>query len=378
MSAIYGSPVMLGGGMNPQIIVTAPTGSTVTAALGGKTYTAQEQNGKWTINVRGYGTYTVTATLGGQKATTTVVVNTVKQYPVTLAYFSATLRVTSESGATVTARGPQTVSGTVPSNGVLDLKITAPGTYAVSASKSGEKTETVSVQITNSGQTYTAECLFFNKVLANNTWAQISKASAAGKASTLWKVGDEKNISVNGETLTLVIVGFGHDDLAGGGKAGITFGLKRLMEGTRQMNNTNMNNGGFTGSAMYSWLQNTLLKQLPSDLQSVLKSVNKKTSAGNTSSTINTNAMKLFLFSEQEIFGSKFYSTGNEGAQYPYFATANNRIMHIGNSATFVYWWWERSPGASGSNYFCCVDVAGSATGKDAGDSGGVCFGFCV
>ena len=115
-------------------------------------------------------------------------------------------------------------------------------------------------------------------------------------------MGDEKNISVNGETLTLVIVGFGHDDLAGGGKAGITFGLKHLMKDTRQMNNSNTNSGGFTGSAMYSWLQNTLLKQLPSDLQAVLKSVNKKTSAGNQSSTINTNAMKLFLFSEIEIF----------------------------------------------------------------------------
>ena len=86
MSVIYGSPVMLSSGMNPQIIVTAPTGSTVTAALGGKIYTAQEQSGKWTINVRGYGTYTVTATLGGQKATTTVVVNTVKQYLIALEY----------------------------------------------------------------------------------------------------------------------------------------------------------------------------------------------------------------------------------------------------------------------------------------------------
>ena len=70
------------------------------------------------------------------------------------------------------------------------------------------------------------------------------------------------------------------------------------------MNASNTNSGGFTGSEMYSWLQNTLLPTLPSDLQSVLKSVNKKTSAGSQSSTINTNSMKLFLFSEIEIFGS--------------------------------------------------------------------------
>ena len=108
-------------------------------------------------------------------------------------------------------------------------------------------------------------------------------------------------------------MGFNHDDLASGGKAGITFGMKNLMATTRRMNASNTNSGGFTGSEMYSWLQNTLLPTLPSDLQAVLKSVNKKTSAGSQSSTINTNSMKLFLFSEIEIFGSTTYSKAGEG-----------------------------------------------------------------
>lgn len=364
-------------GVPPQIIVTVPSGSAVTCKSGSKTLSATS-TGTVTFALPAYGTWTVTATLNGQTATENVVVDDVKQYRLSLAYFSATLRVTSESGATVTATGPKTVSGTVPSNGVLDLKITAPGTYAVSASKSGEKTETVSVQITNSSQTYTAECLFVNKVFANNTWAQISKASAAGKASTLWQVGDEKNISVNGETLTLVIVGFGHDDLAGGGKAGITFGLKHLMKDQRQMNSSNTNSGGFPSSAMYSWLQNTLLKQLPSDLQAVLKSVNKKTSKSSASSTINTNAMKLFLFSEIEIFGTTTYSASGEGAQYPYFATAGNRIKYLANGTGSAEWWWERSPSASSSVNFCVVYSNGNANNGYAVNSGGVCFGFCV
>ena len=129
---------------------------------------------------------------------------------------------------------------------------------------------------------------------------------------------------------------------------------------------------------MYSWLQNTLLKQLPSDLQAVLKSVNKKTSAGNQSSTINTNAMKLFLFSEIEIFGSISYSKSGEGAQYPYFATAGNRIKHLANGTGSAFWWWERSPTASNSNNFCYVYSNGNASYNDASNSGGVCFGFCV
>ena len=141
---------------------------------------------------------------------------------------------------------------------------------------------------------------------------------------------------------------------------------------------SNTNGGGFTGSEMYSWLQNTLLPTLPSDLQSVLKSVNKKTSAGSQSSTINTNSMKLFLFSEIEIFGSTTYSKAGEGSQYSYFATAANRIKYLSNGSGSAGWWWERSPYGSSSNIFCFVNSGGNADANSASSTYGVCFGFCV
>ena len=360
--------------MPPQIIATIPSGSSVTCKCGSKTLTATS-TGTVTFNLTGYGTWVVTATKDGQ----TAVVDDVKQYKISLSYFSATLKVTSDSGATVTAtNGTKTFSGTVPTSGVLSLTITASGTYTVTATKSGETTDPVSVAITTSGQTYSVECLFFNSVLSKNTWAQIAKASAAGKASQLWSVGDTKDITAGSETLTLVIMGFNHDDLASGGKAGITFGMKNLMATTRRMNASNTNSGGFTGSEMYSWLQNTLLPTLPSDLQAVLKSVNKKTSAGSQSSTINTNSMKLFLFSEIEIFGSTTYSKAGEGSQYSYFATAANRIKYLSNGSGSASWWWERSPNGSNSNSFCVVNSAGYASYGSASSTHGVCFGFCV
>ena len=68
------------------IVVTAPTGSTVTATLDGTVYTAQEVNGTWTFKVRKFGTYTINATLGNQTASTTVAVAEAKTYEVTLAY----------------------------------------------------------------------------------------------------------------------------------------------------------------------------------------------------------------------------------------------------------------------------------------------------
>lgn len=363
-------------GVPPQIIVTVPSGSSVTCVCGSTTLTATS-SGTVTFDLTSYGTWTVTATKDGQSASESVTVDDVKQYSITLAYFSATLTVTSDVGATVTATGPKTFTGTVPSSGKLSLTITTAGTYSVKATLNGETTDAVSVNVTTSGAAYSAECLFFNSVLANNTWAQIAKASAAGKAESLWEVGDEIDITVSGETLTLVIMGFNHDDLESSGKAGITFGLKNLMATTRAMNSSNTNSGGFTGSAMYSWLTTTLLTSLPSDLQAVLKNVKKKTSAGSQSSTINTNVMKVFLFSAIEIFGSTTYSASGEGSQYKYFET-NSKIKYLSNGSGSANSWWERSPNASSSSGFCIVDSDGYTNLNGASNSGGVCFGFCV
>lgn len=214
--------------------------------------------------------------------------------------------------------------------------------------------------------------------LADNDWATIAAVSEAGQASAYWSVGDEKDITVNGETLTMVIVGFDHDDLASGGKAGITFGMKHLMKDTRQMNSSDTNSGGFTGSAMYTWLQNTLLSSLPSDLRAVIKSVNKKTSVGNKSTAINTDAMKLFLFSEIEIFGSTAYSAAGEGSQYSYFATVANRKKTLSNGSGSAYHWWERSPDPGRIQAFCYVHRDGTCISQYATIRYGVCFAFCV
>lgn len=219
----------------------------------------------------------------------------------------------------------------------------------------------------------------YDPVLANNSWEQIAAASEAGIASTTWNVGDTKDIVAGSETLTVEILGFDHDDLAdGSGKAGITFGLKNLMGTTRQMNSSGTNSGGFTGSDMYDWLQGTLLNSLPSDLRAVLKSVNKKTSAGNQSSTINTNAMKIFLFSEIEIFGSTTYSYPGEGSRYSRFATTSSRRKYFQNDPGGMYGWWERSPYPASSSNFCYVDQDGNPDIAFSTVRWGVCFGFCV
>nr|DAG52042.1 MAG TPA: tail collar fiber protein [Caudoviricetes sp.] len=75
-----------GGGLKSAIIVTAPTGSTVTATSGGTVKNATEKNGVWTFQRLDLGAWTITATKGGETDTQTVNITAINVYRVTLAY----------------------------------------------------------------------------------------------------------------------------------------------------------------------------------------------------------------------------------------------------------------------------------------------------
>lgn len=215
---------------------------------------------------------------------------------------------------------------------------------------------------------------------ADATWAQIDAASTSGNIPSTWVVGSEKDITLStGEVLTLVIVGINHDDLAdGSGKAGLTIGLKNLMAEKRAMNRST-NKVSFVGSAMYSWLTGTLIPQLPEDLQAVIKTVNKKTSAGNKSTSIQTDAMQIFMFAEIEVFGLVSKSVDGEGSQYDYFTTEANRVKYLSNGSGSANNWWERSPNKSETDGYCLVSSSGGISAvNNGGNLYGVCFGFCV
>ena len=96
---------------------------------------------------------------------------------------------------------------------------------------------------------------------------------------------------------------------------------------------------------------------------------------GGASSTIETVSDKLFLLSEVEIFGSTSYSAAGEGTQYDYYKAGNSKVKKRNGSAAS---WWERSPYASNSTYFCLVSSNGSADYYDASIASGVAFGFCL
>lgn len=217
------------------------------------------------------------------------------------------------------------------------------------------------------------------------SWSDIAALSESGSADKYFSVGDEKTISLTtGEQVTFVILGFDHDDLTSGGKAGMTIGMKNLLATTYRMNATGTNAGGWDESEMRTSTMATLLSQLPSDLQGVIKQVNKKATAGSQSTSITTSADKLWLLAEVEVDGTTSAGYADEGEQYEYWKTvkdgtvAADRIKYLSNGSGSASDWWLRSPSVSGSSSFRCVYSTGGVNYGGANITRGVSFGFCV
>ena len=221
---------------------------------------------------------------------------------------------------------------------------------------------------------------------ATDSWETISAACKDGSYKTVYQVGDTKDITLStGETITVAIMGFDHDDLSdGSGKAPITLGMTELLATEYKMNSTATNEGGWNDCLMRTSTMATLLTQLPPDLQSVIKEVNKKATAGRKSNDITTSADNLWLFAEVEIDGTTSVGYASEGEQYEYWQTVKDgtvdtdRIKHLSNGSGSASSWWLRSPYKDSTTDFRRITSPGWVSKFTPTSAFGVCFGFCV
>lgn len=215
----------------------------------------------------------------------------------------------------------------------------------------------------------------YDPVFANNTWEQIIEACHNNAVPDTWKVEDQKPMTINGVDYQIDIIGKNHDDYSdGSGKAPLTFQLHDCYADTKQMNSSDTTVGGWTSCAMRSTHLPDILALMPAAVQSGIREVNKLTSEGDGSNTINTTADKLFLLSEIEIFTERTYSYGGEGTQYVYYKTNTNKVKNYNGSEIA---WWDRSPSRNNSTYFCNVSSKGLKSHHAARNRYGVAFGFC-
>ena len=411
-------------GTELQIIVTVTSGATVTATKGSLSVSGTSVNGTCTLVVPEAGTWSVKATLDGQISSTKSV-SFVDIYDVELTFFSATITVTVDSGASVTLKKDGATIDTKTSTGTVVFTVYETGSYTVEATKNGQTTSG-SVNVVSGTTSYSLTLSFVSSTLNNNEWSVIKSVSDAGQGANYWSIGDRKAVTLNGTVghLTLsnyktyaFIIGFNHNAsvegtnrihfqlaktaLSGGKDVALCdskYNSTVSTTGYFSMNSSATNSGGWKSSKMrtkicgtsLSSYSGTIIAVIPAALRAVLKSVTKYTNnTGETTSAsaVTTTTDYFFLLSEFEVFGSISYANTNEKskqAQYAYYSAGNSKIKYKHNGTSTAANWWLRSPTASSSASFVGVSAGtplvagGTVSANSSIYSNGFAPGFCV
>lgn len=407
-------------GVELSLVVSVTSGAAVTATKGSKTVNGTAAGGSCTLTLPEAGTWSVKATLGGQTSDTKSV-SVVDSYAVALTFFSATITVNVDSGASVTLKKGGTTIATKTSNGTAVFTVTETGAYTVTATKNGQTTSG-SVNVVSGTTSYSLTLSFVSSTLNNNEWSVIKSVSDAGQGANYWSIGDRKAVTLNGTvgklslsnvTTYAFIIGFNHNASVEGtnrihfqlAKTALTGGMDVCLcdssynsnvstTGYFSMNSSRTNSGGWASSQMrtnicgtsLSSYSGTIIAVIPAALRAVLKSVTKYTDntangGGSTASYVTATTDYFFLLSEFEVFGSISYGNTNEKnkqAQYAYYSAGNSKIKYKHNGTSTAAFWWLRSPYASNSTSFVNVHTDGTVDNGNAYYSLGFAPGFCV
>nr|DAU96514.1 MAG TPA: hypothetical protein [Caudoviricetes sp.] len=402
-------------GVELSLVVSVTSGAAVTATKSGKTVTGTAAGGSCVLKLPEAGTWSVSATLNG-KTSNTQSVSVKDSYAVALTFFSATITVNVDSGASVTLKKGSTTIATKTSNGTAVFTVTETGAYTVEATKDGH-TVSGSVDVVEGMTSYALTLSFVSSTLNNNEWSVIKSVSDAGQGANYWSIGDCKAITLNGTvgaltlsnfTMYAFIIGFNHNASVEGanrihfqlGKTALSNGISvalcdKYYSNTGDgfcMNTSNSNSGGWKSSQMrtnicgtsLSSYSGTIIAVIPAALRAVLKSVTKytnNTGFSSDASAVTATTDYFFLLSQYEVFGSTGSANSNEArkqAQYSYYSAGNNKINHKHSLTSANAAWWLRSPYASNSAIFMIVNTTGATGNSYARTSYGFAPGFCV
>lgn len=407
-------------GVELSLVVSVTSGAAVTATKGSKTVNGTAAGGSCVLSLPEAGTWSVKATLNGQTSDTKSV-SVVDSYAVALTFFSATITVNVDSGASVTLKKGSTTIATKTSNGTAVFTVTETGAYTVTATKNGQTTSG-SVNVVSGTTSYTLTLSFVSSTLNNNEWSVIKSVSDAGQGANYWSIGDRKAVTLNGTvgklslsnvTTYAFIIGFNHNaSVEGANRIHFQLAKTALSGGTDvclcdssynstvsttgyfSMNSSRTNSGGWASSQMrtnicgtsLSSYSGTIIAVIPAALRAVLKSVTKYTDntangGGSTASYVTATTDYFFLLSEFEVFGSISYGNTNEKnkqAQYAYYSAGNSKIKYKHDGTSTAAYWWLRSPRASTSGSFVYVFSDGTVYYDTAFNSLGFAPGFCV
>ena len=334
-------------GTELQIIATVTSGATVTATKGSLSVSGTSVNGTCTLTVPEIGTWSVSATLGGQTSDTKTVSIT-GSYAVTLSFVSSTLN----------------------NNEWSVIKSVSDAGQGANYWSIGDRKE----------------------VTLNGTVGHLTLSNYKTYA---FIIGFNHNSSVEGTNR--IHFQLAKTALSGGKDVALCdskYNSQVSATGYFSMNSRDTNSGGWKSSQMrtkicgtsLSSYSGTMIAVIPEALRAVLKSVTKYTDntgggRGSNASYVTATTDYFFLLSEFEVFGSISYGNTNEKnkqAQYAYYSAGNSKIKYKHNGTSTAASWWLRSPYTLNSRYFMEVVPNGTVGWYDAYYSLGFAPGFCV
>lgn len=251
------------------------------------------------------------------------------------------------------------------------------------------------IQMLNVGHRYMAAPI----PLESAPWSYIAKVSEVGLAQTCWQVGDTKTLNVNGNDVSVCIMGFEHDSLYTPAepplitarqdftKAGITFGLIDLLPTKYQIHNTYSEAVKWSTCDLRLKTLPALLETMDSELQAAIKTVRKITqlphansqnsdAGGAADGLAEITADKLFIFSEIDLFGAARCSSSflkYEEEAYAYYQQ--------GGVAVRADSFWLRANkynSSSAGKQTLVLTADNTVLTEDNDTTYGLVFGFCV
>ena len=333
-------------GTELQIIVTVASGATVTATKGSLSVSGTSVNGTCTLTVPEAGTWSVSATLGGQTSDTKTVSITTS-YSLTLSFGLSTLNDTEWDV----------------------IKSVSDAGQGANYWSIGDRKE----------------------VTLNGTVGHLTLSNYTTYA---FIIGFNHNASVEGSNR--IHFQLAKTALSGGKDVALCdskYNSQVSATGYFSMNSSGTNSGGWNSSQMrtkicgtsLSSYSGTIIAVIPEALRAVLKSVTKYTDntggRSTAASAVTATTDYFFLLSEYEVFGSTTHANRNEAskqAQYSYYSAGNSKVKYNHSATSTAVGWWLRSPTASYSTSFVRVLTGGKVNYSSAYSSYGFAPGFCV
>ena len=181
-------------------------------------------------------------------------------------------------------------------------------------------------------------------------------------------IGSIIKIKINGTVTDFILTNLGAPNSSYKNANGAWVTQKNIYN--NQVFNS-LNNQAYANSPIKTWLENTYLNYIESELQPYILTPTLPIAAG-ASIDATTTTTKVFLLSITETGAT---TRNNDGSKLSYFSDNDSRVAYYNGSASY---WWTRSPYSYYSGLVYYVDTNGGWYGSNAGNSRGVRPTFIV